>query len=113
MATVNKFPPDVPKDWDEAEEAAGTISSKVADTADRAAETVKNGYDRAKAAWSEMDPAEAAREGRDAVMDAVERHPIMAFGLGALSVRLIAWASLRERRAPAWERYQPDYGRLL
>ena len=112
MATVNKFPPDVPKDWDEAEEAAGTISSKVAETADRAAETVKNGYDRAKAAWSEMDPAEAAREGKDAVMDAVERHPIMAFGLGALSVGLIAWASLREQRAPAWERYQPDYGRL-
>jgi hypothetical protein len=116
MATMNKFPPDVPKDWDEAAndaaDAASGIRAKVADTADRAAETVKDGYSRAKAALTEMDPVETAREGGEAVMSAVERHPIVAFGLGALSVGLIAWASLREQRAPDWERYQPDYGRL-
>jgi len=116
MATMNKFPPDVPKDWDDAadavETATGGLRAKAAETADRAAESVKDGYSRAKAALTEMDPVETVREGRDAVMGAVERHPVVAFGLGALSVGLIAWASLREQRAPAWDRYQPDYGRL-
>jgi hypothetical protein len=116
MATMNKFPPDMPKDWDEATDEAQTATSglraKAAETADRATETVKDGYSRAKAALTEMDPIETAREGGEAVMGAVERHPIVAFGLGALSVGLIAWASLREQRRPDWERYQPDYGRL-
>lgn len=116
MATMNKFPPDVPKDWDEAADdvanATSDLRAKASDAAERATESVKDGYSRAKAALTEMDPLETAREGGEAVMEAVERHPLVAFGLGALSVGLIAWASLREQRAPAWERYQPDYGRL-
>ena len=116
MATMNKFPPDVPRDWDEARDevtdAAGDLRAKAAETAERAAETVKEGYSRAKAAVTEMDPVAKAREGGEAVLEAVERHPLVAFGLGALSVGLIAWASLREQRSAQWERYQPDYGRL-
>lgn len=116
MATMNKFPPDVPRDWDEARDevadAAGDLRAKAADTAERATETVKEGYSRAKAALTEMDPIATAREGGEAVLEAVERHPLIAFGLGALSVGLIAWASLREQRSSQWDRYQPDYGRL-
>jgi len=116
MTTMNKFPPDVPKDWDEATDevanATSGLRAKAAETADRATETVKDGYARAKAALTEMDPIETAREGGEAVLSAVERHPVVAFGLGALSVGLIAWASLREQRAPGWDRYQPDYGRI-
>lgn len=116
MATMNKFPPDVPKDWNEAAddvaEATSGFRAKVADTADKATETVKDGYSRAKDALAEVDPIESAREGGEAVLRAVERHPIVAFGLGALSVGLIAWASLREQNTSRWDRYQPDYGRL-
>lgn len=115
MATMNKFPPDVPRDWDEARDevadAAGDLRAKAAETAERAAETVKEGYSRAKAAVSDMDPVGKAREGGEAVLEAVERHPIIAFGLGALSVGLVAWASMREQRSSQRDRYQPDYGR--
>lgn len=116
MATTNTFPPDMPKDWDEAADEAARATSglraKVADTADRATETVKDGLNRAKDALAEVDPVESAREGGEAVLRAIERHPIVAFGLGALSVGLIAWTSLREQRTSRWDRYQPDYGRL-
>lgn len=116
MATMNKFPPDVPRDWDEARDevadAAGDLRAKASETAERAAETVKEGYSRAKAAVTDLDPVGKAREGGEAVLEAVERHPLIAFGLGALSVGLVAWASLREQRSTQWERYQPDYGRL-
>lgn len=118
MATGNKFPPDVPtKGWDEAKDeigdAADGLRAKATDAAGRATEAVKDGYYRAKESMA--DPAEAVREagryaqeGGEVVVRAVERHPIVAFGLGALSVGLIAWASLRPA-APQWE---PDYGRL-
>ncbi|SEG53321.1 hypothetical protein [Bosea lathyri] len=117
MATMNTFPPDAPKDWDEARDevdsATSGLRAKAADMAGRASETVKDGYSRAKDALTETDPVEAAREGGEAVIRAVERHPLAAFGLGALSVGLIAWASLRgSQPASRFERYQPDYGRL-
>jgi hypothetical protein len=117
MATSNpSFPPDVPKDWDEAREEAGatvrSLRDKASDMADKATETVKDGYERAKESWDETDPVEMAKEGGRAVVEAVERHPLAAFGLGALSVGLIAWAAMRDTSSSRWDRYQPDYGRL-
>ncbi len=118
MATQNKFPPDVPKDWDDVANGDGStgtdnLRAKASDAAGRAGDAVKEGYNRAKETLS--DPAEAmreagryAQEGGEVVIRAVERHPIMAFGLGALSVGLLAWASMR----PAPSRWEPDYGRL-
>jgi len=116
MATANRFPPDVPDNAEEAQDQAEstvrTLRGKAADMADKASETVKGGYDRAKEAWDEADPIETAREGGQAVMRTAERHPLATFGLGALSVGLIAWAALRSKPTSRWERYQPDYGRV-
>lgn len=116
MVTMNKFPPDVPNTWDEAsdqaEDAAAGLRAKMANAADKASDTVKSGYFRAKDALAEMEPVETAREGGEAVIRAVERNPVIAFGLGALSVGLIAWAALRSPPASRWERYQPDFDRL-
>ncbi len=114
MAISNSFPPDVPKAADEAAEQVGatvsTLRGKAADLADKASETVKDHYERAKEAWDEAEPLEAARDGGQAVMAAVERHPLMTLGLGAIGVGLVAWATLRNPSS-GWERYQPDYGR--
>ncbi|MET3890728.1 ElaB/YqjD/DUF883 family membrane-anchored ribosome-binding protein [Bosea sp. OAE506] len=114
MATMNSFPPDVPKSIDEArdeaEDLAGTVRAKASNLAEKATETVRDGYYRAKDALTETDPVEMARESGEAVRDAVERHPLAAFGLGALSVGLIAWAALRPSPS-RYERYQPDFGR--
>lgn len=116
MAMANRFPPDVPgnaeETRDEAEATVSTLRSKAADMADKASETVKDGYERAKDAWDEADPMQTAREGGEAVMRTVERHPLATIGLGALSIGLIAWATLRSQPTSRWERYQPDYGRL-
>ncbi|QEL25588.1 hypothetical protein FQV39_25565 [Bosea sp. F3-2] len=116
MAMANKFPPDVPDNaeeaQDQAETAVRTLRGKAADMADKASETVKDGYERAKEAWDEADPIETVREGGQAVVRTVERHPLAMIGLGALSVGLIAWATLRSRPVSRWERYQPDYGRV-
>lgn len=116
MATMNKFPPDMPKDWDEASDeidhATNGLRAKAADVADKATETVRGGYSRAKDALTDIDPVETAREGGQAVIRAVERNPVVAFGLGALGIGLIAWASLRSPPASRWERYQPDFDRL-
>lgn len=116
MATPNSFPPDVPKDAEEMREEAGatvrTLRAKASEMADKASETVKDHYARAKEAVSEADPLGTARQGGQAVASAVERHPLAAFGLGALSIGLIAWAAMRSSQpASRWERYQPDYGR--
>lgn len=115
MATMNSFPPDVPKSVDEAqddaENLAGTARAKASNLADKATETVRDGYHRAKDALTDADPMEMAREGGEAVRDAVERHPLAAFGLGALSVGLIAWAAMRPSSHARYERYQPDFGR--
>lgn len=116
MATMNKFPPDVPKDWDEASDeidsATSTLRAKASNLAEKATETVRDGYERARDAVTDMDPVETAREGGRALADAVERNPVVAFGLGALSVGLIAWAALREPPRTSWSRYEPDYSRL-
>jgi hypothetical protein len=117
MATMNTFPPDVPKTLDDAsdevESATSGLRAKAADMADKATETVKDGYFRARDAITDMDPVETAREGGEAAIRAVERHPIIAFGLGALSVGLVAWSALRSPSpATRWERYEPDFGRL-
>jgi hypothetical protein len=116
MATMNKFPPDTPKGWDEAGDEVGNaadgLRAKAADVADKATETVKGGYYRAKDALTDIDPVETAREGGQAVIGVVERNPVIAFGLGALGIGLIAWASLRSPPASRWERYQPDFDRL-
>ena len=118
MATPNNsFPPDMPKDdQDRIEEAGATVSSlrgKASEMAEKAGEAVKDHYVRAKEAVIEADPLETARQGGQAVAGAVERHPLAAFGLGALGIGLIAWAALRSSAPPPsrWERYQPDYGR--
>ncbi|SFJ02494.1 hypothetical protein SAMN05216304_104167 [Bosea sp. OK403] len=116
MATMNKFPPDVPKGWDEAgdeiDNATSGLRAKAADVADKATETVRGGYSRAKDALTDLDPIETARDGGQAVIRAVERNPVVAFGLGALGIGLIAWASLRSPPTSRWERYQPDFDRL-
>ncbi|MGX5735787.1 hypothetical protein [Bosea thiooxidans] len=108
MAMTNSFPPDVPRDAGEAGDAADTtaqgLRSKAADMAGRASETVKEGYERAREAWDEAEPMEVIREGGEAVA----RHPLAVLGLGALSLGLIAWATLRPQ---PWERYQPDPAR--
>ena len=121
MATMNTFPPDVPKNSDlpkdrneirdDIENAASTVRAKASNLAEKATETVRDGYFRAKDAITETDPAELAREGGEAVRDAMVRHPLAAFGLGALSVGLIAWAGLRGSAPSRFERYEPDYGR--
>lgn len=114
MASTNNFPPDVPAGEDKAAEdtTAGALRAKAADLADKATETVKDGYYRTRDALAEIDPVEAAREGGQAVAGAVQRHPVVAFGLGALSVGLIAWTALRDRDdwSSRARRYEPDYG---
>lgn len=111
--TTNKFPPDQDKTHDGSSNATEGLTAKAADMAERASNTVKDSYYRAKGAIG--DPGEAVREvgryaqdGSETVIRTVQRHPVMAFGLGALSVGLIAWASMRPS-GPQWE---PDYGRL-
>ena len=116
MAITNRFPPDVQNAADEIQDEAETtvrsLRSKAADMADKASETVKDGYERAKEAWDEADPMEAVREGGDTVVRTVERHPLATLGLGAVSIGLIAWATLRSQPSSRWERYKPDYGRM-
>lgn len=116
MAITNRFPPDMPNDGEElrneAEATVRTLRGRAAEMAGKAGETVKEGYERAREAWDEAQPLETARESGQAMVRTVERHPLMTFGLGALSVGLIAWATLRSPPASRWERYQPDYDRL-
>ncbi|KRE16966.1 hypothetical protein ASE63_14765 [Bosea sp. Root381] len=114
MANMNSFPPDVAKRDEASEEfenAADTVRAKASQLADKASETVRDGYHRAKDALAETDPVELAREGGEAVRDAVVRHPLAAFGLGALSASLVAWACLRGSSSSGYDRYVPDYGR--
>lgn len=111
----NSFPPDVPKADDEARAAVGasvsSLRGKAAEFADKASETVKDGYERAKEAWDEAEPLEAVRDSGQAVVRGVERHPLAALGLGLAGIGLVAWAALRSQPSSGWERYQPDYGR--
>lgn len=111
----NSFPPDVPQPADEARETIGasvsSLRGKAAEFADKASETVKDGYDRAREAWDEAEPLETVRSGGEAVVRSVERHPLAALGLGVAGIGLVAWAMLRSQPSSGWERYQPDYGR--
>lgn len=111
----NSFPPDVPKADDEAREAVGasvsSLRGKAAEFAGKASETVKGGYERAREAWDEAEPLEAVRDGGQAVVRGVERHPLAAIGLGLAGIGLVAWAALRSQPSSGWERYQPDCGR--
>jgi len=115
MAISNSFPPDVPKAVDDAAEQVGatvsTLRGKAADLADKATETVRDGYDRAKEVWDEAEPLETVREGGQAVVRSLERHPLAALGLGVAGIGLVAWAMLRNQPSSGWERYQPDYSR--
>lgn len=115
MAISNSFPPDVPKVVDEAGAAMGasvsSLRGKAAELADKASETVKDSYGRAREAWDEAEPLETVRDGGQAVMQSVERHPLAALGLGVLGIGLVAWATMRSQPQSGWERYQPDYGR--
>lgn len=113
MATMNTFPPDVPKNADEVSDAAAGLQAKASDIAAKATETVKEGYAKARDAISDADPVASAREGGEKLMRAIENNPVLAFGIGALSMGLIAWASLRESpRSSGWQSYQPDLGRV-
>ena len=121
MATTNTFPPDLPKDGpaddlDQTRDAAETIGrslrARASNLADKASETARDAFDSARDAVAEADPAGMAREGGGAILRAVERHPLVAFGLGACSAGLVAWSALRRPPASRWERYSPDHGRL-
>lgn len=121
MATMNTFPPDVPKDdladdldraRDTAESVGRGLRAKASNLADKASETARDAFDNARDAIAEADPAEMVRESGSAALRAVERHPLIAFGLGALSVGLVAWSSMRRPPTSRWERYIPDTGRL-
>jgi hypothetical protein len=115
MDNDKRVPPDVPSSKDEMREeidrATGSVAARAADLANRTAETVKDGYGRAKEKLAELDPGDTlreagrhARETGEAAVETVERHPLAAFAIGALSVGLIAWAVTPPRRS-SW---QPD-----
>lgn len=91
--------------------SVSSLRGKAAEFADKASETVKDGYERAKEAWDEAEPLEAVRDSGQAVVRGVERHPLAALGLGLAGIGLVAWAALRSQPSSGWERYQPDYGR--
>lgn len=115
MDNDKRMPPDVPRSGsearDEIERAANGVAERASELASRTADTVKGGYERAREKVAEIDPRESLRDaGRyvqetgEAAVETVERHPIAAFALGAVSVGLIAWA-MTGRRSPSW---QPD-----
>lgn len=126
MDNEKRLPPDVPRDWDEAKDeaadAADTIATKASNLADKTAEKLRDGYDLAKETISDIDPRETLRdagryvqESGEAAVRTVERHPLAAFSLGALTFGLIAWATMR--RSSDWEpdtrqirRAMRDYG---
>ncbi len=117
MESDKRMPPDVPKargsTRGEAEHAANGVGERAAEFAGRAVDGVKEGYDRAREKIAAIDPRDTVRDaGRyvqetgEAAVETVERHPFAAFALGALSVGLIAWATMG-RHSTSW---QPDTG---
>lgn len=115
MDSDKRLPPDVPHNrgemQDEVERAASSVAERASELASRAVDSVKDGYDRAREKVAEIDPRESLRDaGRyaqetgEAAVETVERHPLAAFALGALSVGLLAWA-VTGRRSRSW---QPD-----
>jgi hypothetical protein len=110
MDNDKRLPPDVPSSEDEIDRATGSVAARAADLANRTAETVKDGYGRAKEKLAEIDPRDTlreagrhARETGEAAVETAERHPLAAFAIGALSVGLIAWAVTPRRSS-----WQPD-----
>ncbi|HEV7324204.1 MAG TPA: hypothetical protein VGN91_03995 [Bosea sp. (in: a-proteobacteria)] len=122
MDNDKRLPPDVPSNEDEIDRATGSVAARAADLANRTAETVKDGYGRAKEKLAEIDPRDTLRDaGRyaqetgEAAVETVERHPLAAFAVGALSVGLIAWAMMPRRSSwqpdtSGWSRMLRDYG---
>ncbi|SFC47409.1 hypothetical protein SAMN05428997_10774 [Bosea sp. CRIB-10] len=121
MDNDKRLPPDVPSNEDEIDRATGSVAARAADLANRTAETVKDGYGRAREKLAEIDPRETLRDaGRyaqetgEAAVETVERHPLAAFAVGALSVGLIAWAMTPRRSSwqpdtSGWSRMLRDY----
>lgn len=106
MDNDKRLPPDAPSNEDEVDRATGNVAARAADLANRTAETVKDGYGRAREKLAEFDPRDAGRyaqEAGEAAVETVERHPLAAFAIGALSVGLIAWAITPRRSG-----WQPD-----
>jgi hypothetical protein len=122
MDNDKRLPPDVPSNEDEIDRATGSVAARAADLANRTAETVKDGYGRAREKLAEIDPRDTLRDaGRyaqetgEAAVETVNRHPLAAFAIGALSVGLIAWAMTPRRSSwqpdtSGWSRMLRDYG---
>lgn len=122
MDNDKRLPPDVPSNEDEIDRATGSVAARAADLANRTAETVKDGYGRAKEKLAEIDPRDTLRDaGRyaqetgEAAVETVNRHPLAAFAVGALSVGLLAWAMTPRRSSwqpdtSGWSRMLRDYG---
>lgn len=122
MDNDKRMPPDMPSNEDEIDRATGSVAARAADLANRTAETVKDGYGRAKEKLAEIDPQGALRDaGRyaqetgEAAVETVNRHPLAAFAVGALSVGLLAWAMTPRRSSSqpdtsGWTRMLRDYG---
>lgn len=122
MDNDKRLPPDVPSNEDEIDRATGSVAARAADLANRTAETVKDGYGRAREKLAEIDPRDTVRDaGRyaqetgEAAVETVNRHPLPAFAVGALSVGLIAWAMTPRRSSwqpdtSGWSRMLRDYG---
>jgi ElaB/YqjD/DUF883 family membrane-anchored ribosome-binding protein len=122
MDNDKRLPPDVASNEDEIDRATGSVAARAADLANRTAETVKDGYGRAKEKLAEIDPRDTLRDaGRyaqetgEAAVETVERHPFAAFAIGALSVGLIAWAVTPRRSSwqpdtSGWSGMLRDYG---
>lgn len=121
MDNDKRLPPDVPSTEDEIDRATGSVAARAADLANRTAETVKDGYGRAREKLAEIDPRDTLRDaGRyaqetgEAAVETVNRHPLAAFAVGALSVGLIAWAMTPRRSSwqpdtSGWSRMLRDY----
>lgn len=122
MESEKHMPPDAPKARasarDEAEPANG-VAERAAEFAGRAVDGIKEGYDRAREKAAAIDPRDTLRDaGRyvqetgEAAVETVERHPFAAFALGALSVGLIAWATMG-RRSTSWQPDSSGWSRML
>lgn len=121
MDNDKRLPPDVPSHEDEIDRATGSVAARAADLANRTAETVKDGYGRAKEKLAEIDPRDTLRDaGRyaqetgEAAVETVNRHPLAAFAVGAVSVGLFAWAMTPRRSSwqpdtSGWTRMLRDY----
>ncbi|CAD5251263.1 conserved hypothetical protein [Bosea sp. 62] len=121
MDNDKRLPPDVPSNEDEIDRATGSVAARAADLANRTAETVKDGYGRAKEKLAEIDPRDTLRDaGRyaqetgEAAVETVNRHPLATFAVGALSVGLLTWAMTPRRSSwqpdtSGWTRMLRDY----